>query len=524
MKQTYTAALYIRLSREDGDGNVSDSVVNQQALLTAFAENDPDIISFRTFCDDGYTGTDFDRPAFRDMMRGIDSGKINCIIVKDLSRLGRNYIELGRLTEIVFPQKNVRFVALNDGIDSARAMHPSSSIIVPFKNLLNDEYSRDISTKIRSALDMKRKNGAFIGAFASYGYQKDPSAPSKLLIDPEAAEVVQRIFTLYLSGIGKHTIARMLNDEGVLSPVAYKQKHRPAYRPPNGGSTSLWSFSAVDRILKNRIYTGEMVQGKTKMLSHRIHIPVKQAENDWYVVADTHEAIISKAQFEAAAHADKATSRAGGNGETHVLAGLVKCGSCGRNLNRRKIHQSYGDYHYYFCPTYRQSKTACTKHTVRVETVEQAVLSALQKELSAAADFHALYETFRHRNIPISRKHNRQFVEKEIEKLKKLKQSVYEDWKSGDLTKEEYKEYKASYDDRLAKLEQRLSESIPQTEPQNPWLERLAALETPATLTRELVVTLIDEIVVFSETHIRIKFKFSDALAEARQKFSEAAN
>jgi len=520
MKHEYHAALYIRLSREDGDGTESNSVISQRALLSSFSANEPDIRSIREFTDDGYTGTDFNRPAFQTMMQEINAGRINCVIVKDLSRLGRNYIELGRLTEIEFPQKRVRFIAINDGIDSAHAAHPSSSIIVPFKNLLNDEYSRDISAKIRSALDIRRKNGAFIGAFASYGYQKDPSNPAKLRIDPEPAEVVRRIFSMYCAGIGKHAIARQLNSEGVLSPAAYKKKVSPSYRPPNGGGTSLWSFSAVDRILKNRIYTGDLVQGKTKMLSHRIHTPVRQEETEWIVVPDTHEAIISKEQFAAAATADKPAARTDGNGKTHVLAGLVKCGDCGRILNRRTVRQNYGDYHYYFCPTYRQSKTACTKHTIRVEQVEDAVLTAIQYELSRAADLQALNDTVKGRSTPNVRTKSREHLKKEIDKYKMLKRSVYEDWKAGELTKEEYTEYKTIYEEKLRICEQKLT--APQESPVNPWLARLAALQSPTALNRELVTTLIDEIVIHSPTRIQINFKFSDALAETKAALESA--
>jgi len=514
MKQKFYAALYIRLSREDGDGTDSNSVINQRALLTSYAENIPEIINFREFVDDGYTGTDFNRPAFEALMQEVEEGSINCVIVKDLSRLGRNYIELGRLTEIVFPQKKVRFIAINDGIDSYRTGETASSIIVPFKNLLNDEYSRDISVKIRSALDTRRKSGAFIGAFASYGYKKDPSNHGKIIIDPEPAEIVQRIFRLYTEGIGKHTIARMLNAEGVLSPAAYKRKTNPTYHPPNGSEASLWSFSSVDRILKNRIYTGEMVQGKTKMLSHRIHTPIKQEEDNWIIVSNTHEAIISKETFQSAASIGQVKTRADQGGSTHVLSGLVRCGSCGRSLNRRTITQTYGTYHYYFCPTYRQAKDACTKHSVRVELVEHAVLGALRQEISRAADLSALHEKYKNRTIASSCVNRQTALKKEIEKLNTLKKSVYEDWKMGDLTREEYLDYKTDYIHKIETLTIQLENLKQQPEKINPWILRLSELENLTELNRELVISLIDEITVYSETHIRILFKFHDALAE----------
>ncbi len=514
MKQLYNAALYIRLSREDGDGVESNSVQNQRTLLKEFALNDAHIVSSTEFVDDGYTGTDFLRPSFQKMMDKINAGDINCVVVKDLSRLGRNYIELGRLTEILFPQKNVRFISINDGIDTLRPQSDATSIIVPFKNLLNDEYSRDISSKIRTALDVRRKSGAFIGSFPSYGYKRDESDSSKLVIDEEAAQVVRRIFDMYLSGTGKHTIARTLNAEGVLSPSAYKMKMYPSYKSPSKNATSLWSFSSVDRILSNEIYTGDMVQGKTKMISHRIHTPQKKERDDWIVVPNTHEPIISRERFIAAKQSDDKSFRADKTGNTHVLAGLVRCGSCGRSLNRRSIKQSYGTYNYYFCPTYRQSKTACTKHSVRVESVEEAVLSAIRGEINRAADLSKLYETYKDRKIT-HKDDRRSFLIKETEKLKNLKRSVYEDWKEGVLTKEEYLDYVKVYSDRLDALTKRLESLSPQPESINPWLLRLNALKNPTELSRELVVSLVERIEVLSDTRIRIHFTFSDAINDA---------
>ncbi len=519
MKQLYNAALYIRLSREDGDGIESNSVANQRQLLREFADNDINIVSVHEFVDDGYTGTDLNRPSFQKMMEKVNDGTINCVVVKDLSRLGRNYIELGRLTEIVFPQKRVRFVALSDGIDTLRPQSASTSIIVPFKNLLNDEYSRDISSKIRTALDTRRKNGAFIGSFPSYGYKKDEKDTTRLIIDEQTAPIVRRIFDMYIDGMGKHTIARTLNAEGILSPSAYKKKAYPSYRCPNQNASSLWSFSSVDRILKNEIYVGDMVQGKTQMMSHRIHTPIKKDRDDWIVVKNTHDPIITRERFIAAANIDKATSRTDTCGNTHVLSGLVRCGSCGKSLNRRSIKQSYGTYNYYFCPTYRQSKTACTKHSIRVEAVEQAVLGSICDELRRAADFTALYEKYKDKKVSFDGE--RTSLLREIDSCKNLKRSVYEDWKNDILTKEEYLEYNQIYADRLTALNNRLNSLSEKSTSINPWLVRLSALEHPSKLSRELVTTLIDRVEVFSETQIRIHFTFADALQKAETELKQ---
>ena len=213
---------YIRLSREDGDKIESESISSQRAILEGFLRDRPEIIYYDSYIDDGWSGTDFDRPAFQRMLADITSKKINSVIVKDLSRFGRNYVEAGKYLETVFPLFNVRFIAVNDQIDSISNPASANSIIVPFKNIINDEYCRDISMKVRSALDIRRRQGKFIGSFAPYGYQKDERDHNKLMIDREAAQTVREIFEKFLNGYGILSIARLLNEKGVPNPSVYK--------------------------------------------------------------------------------------------------------------------------------------------------------------------------------------------------------------------------------------------------------------------------------------------------------------
>lgn len=295
MKPFWKAALYIRLSREDGDKEESDSVLSQRDLLESFAAGQEDLVKAGVYVDDGYTGTDFERPAFQRMLREIKAGKIDCVIVKDLSRFGRNYVHSGKYLEEVFPSLGVRFIAVNDNIDSYQNPSSMDTILVPFKNIINDEYSRDISRKVRSSLDTKRKKGEFIGSFAPYGYQKSPENKNKLIPDPEAADVVKEIFSLFLSGQSIDGIVRKLNAAEVPNPSAYKQRQGLSYRRQSG--SSLWEHSSVRRILKNRVYLGELVQGKRRVKSYKIHRAEALPEESWIVAGNTHEGIVSPSDF-----------------------------------------------------------------------------------------------------------------------------------------------------------------------------------------------------------------------------------
>ena len=221
----WQAALYLRLSREDGDKEESDSVVNQKELLNQFISLEPDIVVYDVYVDDGWSGTNFERPDFIRMMQDMKEGKVNCVIVKDLSRFGRNYIDVGQYIEKIFPLLDIRFISVTDNLDSVKNPQTMNTIMVPFKNLINDEYCRDISNKVRSSLDMKRKQGKHIGSFACYGYQKDPEDHNHLVIDEEAAEVVRDIFQWYISGMSILSISQKLNAMGVPNPSCYNKIH-----------------------------------------------------------------------------------------------------------------------------------------------------------------------------------------------------------------------------------------------------------------------------------------------------------
>ena len=524
-------ALYVRLSREDGDREESDSIANQRDMLAEFAAAQDDLAAPAFYTDDGYTGTDFDRPGFRRMMDDLRAGTVDCVIVKDLSRFGRNYVGVGEYLEQVFPLLDVRFISVNDRVDSFLDPRSVNNLVVPFKNIINDEYCRDISNKVRASLDLKRRQGKFIGSFASYGYRKDPADHSRLLVDGQAAAVVRDIFDWFVGGMSVLGIAKRLNEMGVPNPSAYKRRQGMNYRHPASDKLDgLWPDSSVRRILRNRLYTGTMVQGKNRIKSYKLHVSEAVPEADWIEVAATHEAIIPAELFERAqALFTRDTRTAPAQKEVYLFSGFLRCADCGRAMHRKTISQPYGDYHYYICSTFKkQHSGACTKHTIRSDRLEQAVLEALRHQIALAVEMDELVAEI---NRSSTRGHNakrlldeRAQLEAEREHVEQMKLSLYPDWKAGDISREEYHQLKTQFeqrqaglDGRIAAVQARIDEVQNGVDETNSFLTQFVQYRSLQKLTREAVAGLIDMIYVHEGGGITIRFKFSDAYAAAKE-------
>ena len=334
-KIMYHAAIYLRLSRddEDIDGSAkreSDSISSQRELARSFVREQPDMELFDIYIDDGYSGANFDRPDFKRMMADIENGNVNCVVVKDLSRFGRDYIEAGRFIQKTFPAFSVRFIAITDHYDSLTADQSTTSLVIPVKNFVNDSYCQDISEKVKSHQRVKREKGKFIGAFAVYGYQKDHEDKNKLVIDEYAAKIVKNIFTWKLDGMSNLAIANRLNENGIFSPLEYKKSYGEHYSTGfQAGIVSKWSAVAVKRILTNEIYTGMMVQGKREKVNYKVDKILEKPESEWFKVEGTHEAIISKEDYQNVQRLLKVDTRAGkGKEKAHMFSGLLFCGDC----------------------------------------------------------------------------------------------------------------------------------------------------------------------------------------------------
>lgn len=513
--ERFNAALYLRLSREDGDKNESDSIINQRNMLISFINKSQDIDLFDFYSDDGYSGTNFDRPDFKRMIADIERGSVNCVIVKDLSRLGRDYIETGRFTERYFPQKNVRFIAVNDGIDSLEEKQ-SYDIIMPIKNIFNEQYARDISKKVQTSFKAKQKNGEFVGAFPSYGYFKDPKDRHSLVIDEYAAQVVKKIFSLYINGYGKVRIAKILNQEGILCPSEYKKSLGMNYKNPNKrNGTYYWTYATVCKILSNEMYIGNMVQGRTKRKMKCPPVPVEK--ENWIVVENTHQPIIDMDTWNTAQRLlDKKRKDIQFGKDVNIFSGLLKCGDCGRMMNRTK----WGSGGIYFsCSSYRNyGVEICSSHVISQNTLEKIILEDLNSIIRNMDSLEEMVESER-----LSKEHNDfYYMEAEktkalLEKVKRLKKDLYEDCKEGLIDKEEYFVYRKEYEEKeklymgkiSALLEKEKNESLNLKES---WEERLLKNRSIDCLDRQILAELIKEICVYEGNRIKIVYNFSDEM------------
>jgi DNA invertase Pin-like site-specific DNA recombinase len=419
----YKAAKYLRISYA-GEKNVeSDSIQNQNNLIDDFLKNNPDIEAVSEKIDDGYSGVVFDRPAFKEMMQDIADGKINCVIVKDLSRLGREYIDTGRYLRRIFPAYGVRFIAINDSIDTLREDTSGEYLSVSLKNIMNDAYCRDISVKTRSALTTKRKNGDYIGACPVYGYLKSEDNKNQLIIDECVAGTVKDIFRMKINGASASKIAEKLNNVGVLSPCEYKKQNGMPH--PTGGfadnEDSKWSATTIIRILKDETYTGTLLQGKQTSLNYKLKEKIQNPVAEWQRTENAHAAIIRKHDFDLVQrimHLDTRSSP--GENKVYIFSGILICGCCGSRMARKTNTYKDKKHHYYYCRTGK--KNGCTAPTMLKESeLIECVAKSLKSHIKNVASLQELMDTINEEaiNSELIKKHTAQITtnEKSINQL-----------------------------------------------------------------------------------------------------------
>lgn len=520
----WRAAEYLRISREDGDKEESDSIGTQKDITHEYIEKSGDLVFAGEYVDDGWSGTNFQRPDFERLMADVKSGAVNCIIVKDLSRLGRNYILVGQYLEMIFPLMNLRFISVVDHIDSVRDPASINNALVSFKNVMNDEYCRDISNKVRSSLDRKRSKGEFIGSFASYGYRKDPEDRHHLLVDPPAADVVRSIYRWFLGGMSILGIAKKLNQLGVPNPSAYKRQLGMNYRHPAGELCGgLWPDSSVKRILKNRLYTGDMVQSRTRIKSYKVQVCQNVPEEEWTVVPDTHEAIIPREEFETVQQLLRRDTRAApGTSHVSIFGGYIRCADCRRAMAKKSAAQPHKKYYYYVCQTFRKGdRAACTKHTIREEKLHQAVLTTIQAQIQLAVSMDEILQELKKNPLRVRRSSRLEALlagkEQEHARLSQFKMDLYPDWKSGVLSKDEYLALREKFDRQLEQAEAAIAgirEEIRQYREtagaEDRFIRHFLKYRNITELTREVIVELIEMIYVHEGGTITIQFKFQD--------------
>ncbi|MDO5462993.1 MAG: recombinase family protein [bacterium] len=525
--KTWKAALYIRLSREDGDKTESYSVTSQREILKEYLKLHPDIEFGDFYIDDGWSGTNFERPDFTRMMEDIYAGNINCVIVKDLSRFGRNYTDSGNYLDNVFVRLNVRFIAMNNGIDTfSNNMNAATQCIsVGVTNVINESLAATTSVNVRGTLNVNRAQGKFIGSFPTYGYLKDPQDHHKLIIDEQTAPVIRQIYDSFISGKSIIGIAKELNAQGIPNPSAYKKLIGFKYHHPTGKSNDgLWHDSSIRRILQNEMYIGNMVQGKNTTISYKIRQCRAIPKEDWIIVEGTHEPIVDKETFDKAQSLFRKSIRSSPvKKEVDLFSGLVRCADCHRIMNKKTNHHSYGTYRYYRCMTRRKlSEDACTNHTIRIDKLEEAVLVTLQKMVETAVELDEILSVINNSSKRVKESDHIQKMitaeKAEKEKSMKLMIELYPDFKEGNITKEEYMLLKANLSEKIEMIDKNIASLTKTAEEyksgigsENEFISHFKQYGNIKSLNRPMVVELIDEILVHEGGNITIKFKFKDA-------------
>ena len=367
--QKYKVAGYIRLSKEDKIKDESNSVTNQKLIITSFVERNEDLELIDFYIDDGYSGTTFDRPEYKRMLKDIVEGKVNTIIVKDLSRFGRNHIESDNYIENILPGYNVRFISIIDEIDSLKNPKSVSSIAVPLKNLMNDQYARDISKKVRSTLKIKQLNGEFIRVTAPYGYIKDPKDKHKFLIDKNISHIIKKIFDMIIDGKSRKQVADFLNDNDILTPSEYLKINT------NKDMTVMkkWNSEMVNSILRNENYTGTLFQGKKRKLNYRVDKKINIDKENWIVTENHHEAIISKEKFDKVQEILDRKSKVNKDGSIDLLSGILKCKCCGSNMIKRASKGKI----YYYCSNYYRTKNCENNKSISKSILDEFIKKEL---------------------------------------------------------------------------------------------------------------------------------------------------
>lgn len=449
------ACMYLRLSREDGELSESNSISNQRQIILSFAQaNELDVCY--EYIDDGYSGANFNRPDFGRMIRDLEDGIFNTIIVKDLSRFGRDYIESGKYLQKVFPEKNVRFISVNDNYDSENADVSDTHLILPIRNFINDSYCRDISMKVKSSKEVKRKNGQFIGAFAPFGYKKDIKDKHKLVVDTEVSHIVERIFQMKIDGYSSKAIADFLNSIGLATPSRHKENSGENFSTGFVVKNSKWDSKTVNRVIQNKVYIGVLEQGKTAKLNYKSKKEVKVSKEDWIITEDAHEGIVSKSVF---ALANKMLLRdvKRSKEKPYLLSGMLYCKDCGSSMIRRTLKNKGSESIFYICSDYNNGGD-CSRHSIKEDEVLHRMAKAMNEHLG---QFRELIEKASKLDVStLNIKVEFDSLNAEKKKYEMLRQSLYMDLEDGLITTEEFERFRKSYLVKIKEIENQIERKV----------------------------------------------------------------
>ena len=524
----FDAALYLRLSKDDMEGGrttaESNSIANQRELLRSFVKSHTDIQIFDIYVDDGYSGVNFDRPEFKRMTTDIEAGKVNCVIVKDLSRFGREYIEAGRWIDKIYPALNVRFISVTDQFDSKTADFSEKSFVVPIKNFINESYCRDISGKVRSHQKIKRERGEFIGAFAPYGYCKDPENKNCLVIDAYAAENVRKIFSWKMEGFSLGAIAQKLNVRHVQSPKEYKKTNGDNYNCGfRSSDTPKWSAVQIKRILTHEVYIGNMVQGRQERINYKVKKRLDKPKSEWVKVENTHPAIISRNDFYVVQKLLQYDGRASKTSEhANLFSGFVFCGDCKSPMIHRVNQYKEKKKAFYICQT-KNKGGDCTRHSIPEEVLKRIVLKEIQVYTALFIDYQMIMEELCEMKVSydpvigydtqISR------LREEYNRYDSLKVSLADALKEGLIRTEEFDDFRESYGRKCEELDQMIENQRKLVKQMFESGMSAAALlkdwkKSPEirNLDRILLALTVDKIYIYENKKIKIYIRFQDMI------------
>ena len=527
-RNIWKVGIYCRLSSDDGYNAESDSITNQKEIIEYFLKKEENIEIIDYYQDDSYSGTTFNRPDFKRMFNALVNGDINTIIVKDLSRFGRNYIEVGNYIEQIFPLYNTRFIAVNDNIDSFKDPKSVNNIIVPFKNLMNDEYARDISNKVRSVLMTKSLNGEWVGGTCPYGYKKNPDNIHQLIIDEEEAPVVRKIFKMALDGFGHIKIARFLNDNGILcrKEVQRRKKYKLSMSSEDEEIVYHWSTSTIGKMVTSEIYIGNLVWNRTGSISYKDHRQIYKPKSEWVIVEGTHEGIISVEDFNKIQETIKERlSKKKRPEKLTIYKYKIKCADCGRSMCKMEDFRDGRTSSNFYCRNYKTTSSKCSPHKIKTSELDSMVIEAILMQIKSVLNIEKTINKIKENSKTTNKdEYEKQILKlnNDIDKIKRLKKVAYEDWKLERISKEEFINYSNDYEKSIENLnneikvyENKIESSLRDIKEDEYWIEHFRRNKKIKSLSREVIEELIDCIYVHEGGNITIKFKYQDEYERA---------
>ncbi len=517
MDNSFVLAKYLRISSDDGTHGDSQSITGQRDLINAFVQSHPELkkVHCVEYCDDGFSGTSFERPGVKQLLDDIKTGKVHGIVVKDFSRFGRNYIEVGDYIEQVFPFLRIRFISINDGYDSATQQYNAGDVGIAFKHLCNDYYCKDLSRKVKSGLKTLWKSGKYLSSYPLFGFRKDPTDIHRLIIDEDAAAIVRRIFNMAMQGVRPSLIVATLNREGVPTPLMYLTKKKNVQKWSKRSLS--WTNNKVIEIIRDLRYTGTMTNGMYEVTGFASRRSRKTKQSDWYITENTHEPIVSKVEYDKAQLCIRKIKKGADRSQTltkspYSFPVKIRCGGCGHAMVKNSAKKMA-----YYCK-YRRTAAfdGCFDGKIEVETLRAILLASIQQLYKAVVENDRL-QSESIANPPVDSLKQRQSMQREIERLTNHKLSLYKNYSDGMISREDYFAGRKSADETIQKLSSQLHEleqeyaQFEATPASDSIVSKvLGGTPYPVEYTPELVAALVDCVIVHDETRVEIKWKFAD--------------